>query len=212
LYVVKTVSQEGAIGYVFERTLSGKPYLDFPIYLSESKTWKTLDGATKAKEKFLTQNYLAKNLVEVSVEEVSEEDIEKDKVQSQERLLFERLEREKKLSFSIDSIIEKPMKLRLFESLAFLKPGEKVRYYVSEQFKLVEIKSVSGKILMTDNGYSFSRIDGTPENKSPGRVLPDDEDLCNYILSMELIRRIKWGDVLAEKVIQIASILKNEHD
>ncbi len=212
-YVIEVVRHDGFTGYVYETSNYGNKYLDAPISLPSAKKWKSFEGAKKNKDKFLKDKTDAGNLFQmISVKEISEQDIEKSNVQIQEERLQTELERLRR-SYSTDSKVEKPMKLKLAEIIVSFQPGDILRYYPEandmKKFELTQVDLVVGATLWV-KGQEFRRIDGFPVDSSTveGRVLPNDDTLSDYLLALHIVQSAAWSDMPVEQVIQVASIIQ----
>ena len=211
MYVIQVERQDGFTGYVYETSLYGNKYLDAPKNLSDAKKWKSFAGAQKNKEKFLKDRPDAGGLFQtISIKEIDEQDLVESDVQIQEKRLHFGLEHLRH-SYSSDSKVEKPMMLKLAELLISAGPGDTLRYYSeanTSKFELAPIDSVVGETLWV-KGQEFRRIDGNPVNRQTtrGRVMPEDERLCDYLLALRIIEAVAWSDMPPQQIIQVAQII-----
>lgn len=212
MYVIEVARQDGFTGYVYETTSGGEKYLDAPTSLTSAKKWKSFEGASKNKDRFLKDKPDASSLFQaVSVKEVTEQDIKQSAIQIQEKSLQFELESLRR-NYSSDSKVEKPMKLKLAELLVSCQPGDVLRYYPDpknmSKFELAQVEQVVGEVLWV-KGQQFRRFDGFLVDKrvTEGRIMPNDDTLSNYLLALRIVKSAAWSDMSVEQVVRVAQLV-----
>jgi hypothetical protein len=174
------------------------------------KRWKTERGARKhfancnARWNFISKGGYLK------IEAMPQDDNRPAKIQHQEDRLIMQLNR-LHLMDDDDPKVEKPMKLKLAQMLISLNVGDNVRYYPNFEdantFELAQVEEVLGSTI-TIKEMKFRKIDGYPQtHQIPGYVMPDDDNLCKYLIGLWNIKNTDWGNISADKILDIANLL-----
>lgn len=179
--------------------------------LAYCKSWKTERGARKHFNNCNARWTSISKGGYLKIEVMPEYDSRPDKVKLQEDRLIMQLN-SLHLMGDDDPKIEKPMKLKLAQILISLNVGDRVRYYSNlkdaNRFELVKIEEIIGSTI-TIKGMKFRQIDGYPQtHEIPGYVMPDDDNLCKYLIALWNIKNTDWGNIPIEQIIYIASLLK----
>jgi hypothetical protein len=176
------------------------------------KKWKTERGARKqfdncnARWKFVSKGGFLK------IELMPCDDDKPIKIQLQEDKFIRQLNN-LHLMEDDDPKVEKPMKLKLAQMLASIQVGENVRYYASlnnaDTFELVKVEEIIGTTIIIRD-MKFRRIDGYPYPEIKGYIMPDDNELCEYLIALWKIKNTEWGNISPEQILFIAKTLVNK--
>jgi hypothetical protein len=177
------------------------------------KKWKTQRGARKqfdscnARWKFVSKGGFLK------IELMPCDDDKPIKIQLQEDKFIRQLNQ----LYSIeddDLKVEKLMKLKLAEMLASLQVGENVRYYSNLSnalvFELVQVEQIIGNTIIIRD-MKFRRIDGYAYPEIKGYIMPDDDELCKYLIALWNILNTKWGNISINKILKVAEFLSGKN-
>lgn len=177
--------------------------------LSWCKKWKTERGASKqfdncnARWKFVSKGGFLK------IELMPDYDDKPVKTQLQEDKFIRQLNH-LHLMEDDDPKVEKLRKLKLAQLLASLQVGETVRYYANlydaHTFELVQVEEIIGTTIIIKD-MKFRRIDGYPYPEIQGYIMPDNDELCKYLIALWNIKNTRWGDISTDKIIYIANLL-----
>lgn len=177
--------------------------------LAWCKKWKTQRGARKqfdncnARWKFVSKGGFLK------IELMPDYDNKPIKIQLQEDKFIRQLNN-LYLMEDDDPKVEKLRKLKLAQMLASIQVGETVRYYANFDnalvFELVQVEEITGNAIIIRD-MKFRRIDGYPYPEIQGYIMPDDDELCKYLIALWNINNTKWDNISIEKILKIAELL-----
>lgn len=178
--------------------------------LAWCKKWKTEKGACKQFENYNARWKFVSKGGYLKIELMPDYDDKPIKIQLQEDKLIGQLNN-LHLMEDDDPKVEKLRKLKLAQMLASIQVGETVRYYCDLSnalvFDLVQVEEIIGSTIIIRD-MKFRRIDGYPYPETQGYVMPDDDELCKYLIALSNIKNTQWSDIPVEQILYIASLLK----